>query len=80
MSGFAAIGSWDDGRATFFYSTLRNVDGQLETLYGNGHQGHYRKTFSDGASYGDELPIDDIWALIEFQKLVGSPRDKVVLP
>lgn len=70
----------DDGRATFFYSTIRQVDGRFETLYGNGHQGHYRQTFSDGASYGDELPMDELWALIEFQKLVGSPRDKVVLP
>ena len=68
----------DDGRATFFYSTIRIADGKIESLYGNGHQGHYEKVFSDGASYGDELPIDSLWALIEFQKLLGSSRDKVL--
>ena len=68
----------DDGRATFFYTTIRIADGKIESLYGNGHQGHYEKVFSDGASYGDELPIDALWSLIEFQKLLGSTRDKVL--
>lgn len=66
----------DDGRPTFFYSTIQVKDGVLESLLGNGHQGHYDKKFSKHASFGSELTIEEKWALVEFQKLLGSNQAK----
>ena len=66
----------DDGRPTFFYSTIQIENGVVESLLGNGHQGHYDKKFTKNASFGSELTADEKWALIEFQKLIGSDQAK----
>ena len=66
----------EDGRATFFYSTVQIKNGVVESLLGNGHQGHYGKKFTDEASFGSELTVEEKWALVEFQKLIGSDQAK----
>lgn len=62
----------DDGRPTFFYTTVQIKNGVVESLLGNGHQGHYGKKFTENASFGSELTAEEKWALVEFQKLIGS--------
>ena len=66
----------DDGRSTFFYSTVQVKNGAVDSLLGNGHQGHYGKKFSEEASFGSELTAEEKWALVEFQKLIGSDQAK----
>ena len=66
----------EDGRATFFYSTVQIKNGIVEPLLGNGHEGHYGKKFSEEASFGSELTSEEKWALVEFQKLIGSDQAK----
>jgi hypothetical protein len=48
----------------------------VESLLGNGHQGHYGKKFTEEASFGSELTAEEKWALVEFQKLIGSNQAK----
>lgn len=66
----------DDGRSTFFYSTIQIENGVVESLLGNGHQGHYGKKFNEAASFGSELTSEEKRALVEFQKLIGSDQAK----
>ena len=66
----------EDGRATFFYSTVQIKNGIVEPLLGNGHAGHYGRKFSEEASFGSELTSEEKWALVEFQKLIGSDQAK----
>ena len=60
----------DDGRKLFLYSTVVVKDGRLQTLLGNGHEGHYGKNF------GTDLTADEMATLLEYQKTLGGPNDR----
>lgn len=63
-----------DGRPLYFYSTIVIEDGVIKPLLGNGHGGHMDvNAESESLGFGGHLTRDERWALIEYQKLLGSP-------